>query len=79
MRTTNMEIWNLENHIIEGKYYGIPFRGVVISSRVCYGSQAAIEHTVILEHPIKVYDVSRAVLTLKTSDAPDVSDYVVVE
>jgi hypothetical protein len=74
-----MEMWNLENHTIEGKYHGVPFRGTVISSRVCYGSQAAIEHTVVLEKAIVVYDVPRGVLTLKTSDAPDVSDYVVVE
>lgn len=74
-----MDVWNLENHRIEGTYHGVPFSGTVVLSRVCYGSQPAIEHTVLLEHPITVYNTPRTLITVKTSDSSDIAEYAVTD
>lgn len=72
-----MEIWNLENHTIEGTYLGVPFRGTVMQSRESTNIKAGIEHTVLLEKPIIVKDRPRALITINTAE--DTADYYVVD
>lgn len=72
-----MEMWNLEGHVIEGKYHGVPFKGKVVSSRATYG--AAIAHLVELEKPITVYGEFRDHVIVNSTDTFDTSEYRVVE
>lgn len=44
--------WVLEGKQVKGKYFGIPFTGVVTESRVKYGGR--VSHTVALDSPIKM-------------------------
>jgi hypothetical protein len=50
--------WNLEGLKIEATYLEtFPIVGVVELSRVAYGG--SVKHTVVLDHPIKVYGAER--------------------
>ena len=50
--------WNLEGKRIDGWYMGLfPYSGIVESSRVKYGG--AVQHTVVVDKPFKVYGVVR--------------------
>ena len=50
--------WDLEGKRINGLYMGLfPYSGVVESSRVKYGG--AVQHTVVVDEPFKVYGVVR--------------------
>ena len=50
--------WNLEGKRINGLYMGLfPYTGLVEESRVKYGG--AVQHTVIVDEPFKVYGVVR--------------------
>lgn len=70
-----MEVWNLENHEIEGTYQGVPFKGVVIMSRVCQGLSPAIEHTILLEQAIRISDKPQTIISIRTDE--DTADYQV--
>lgn len=53
-----MSNWNLEGLKVTGMYIGVfPVTGCVESSRVKYGG--GIQHTVVLDEPIEVYDTMR--------------------
>ncbi len=50
--------WNLEGMKVWGNYMGeFPVSGRVELSRVTYGG--GVQHTVVLDAPIEVYDVVR--------------------
>jgi hypothetical protein len=50
--------WNLEGKRINGLYMGLfPYTGLVEESRVKYGG--AVQHTVLVDEPFKVYGVVR--------------------
>jgi hypothetical protein len=50
--------WNLEGKRVNGLYLGLfPYVGTVKSSRVKYGGK--VEHTVVIDEPIKVYGALR--------------------
>ena len=50
--------WNLEGKRINGLYMGLfPYTGLVEESRVKYGG--AVQHTVIVDEPFKVYGAVR--------------------
>lgn len=71
-----MEMWNLENHIIEGTYHGASFKGRVLLSR---GIGDAVAHLVWLAEPIMVCGDLRKWLIIKTSDDIELVDFKVIE
>lgn len=60
-------MWNRTNQVVSGIYMGIPYQGVVASSRVKYGGE--VQHTVDLFNPIIVHGDERDCVLLSESDA----------
>jgi hypothetical protein len=53
-----MSNWNLEGLSVTGRYMGeFPVSGRVVLSRVKYGG--GIQHTVVLDEPIQIYNAVR--------------------
>jgi hypothetical protein len=53
-----MSNWNLEGLSVTGRYMGeYPVSGRVVLSRVKYGG--GIQHTVVLNEPIQIYNAVR--------------------
>jgi hypothetical protein len=53
-----MSNWNLEGLSVTGRYMGeYPVSGRVVLSRVKYGG--GIQHTVVLDEPIQIYNAVR--------------------
>lgn len=60
-------MWDRTNHVIRGTYCGVPYRGVIGSSRVKYGG--AVQHVVDLFEDIDIFGTERsAILILETDD-----------
>jgi hypothetical protein len=65
--------WNLEGKRINGLYMGLfPYSGLVESSRVKYGG--AVQHTVVVDEPFKVYGAIRERLLVDTNEVNRVLD-----
>jgi hypothetical protein len=65
--------WNLEGKRINGLYMGLfPYSGLVESSRVKYGG--AVQHTVVVDEPFKVYGAIRQRLLVDTNEVNRVLD-----
>jgi len=73
-------MWDRTNQVVRGEYMGIPYRGVIGSSRVKHGGE--IQHVVDLFDDIAVFgDVRSAILILETDDfsvdCEDFRDYCI--
>lgn len=67
-----MTAWNLEGHIVSGKYMGsIPVTGLVTLSRVAYGGR--IDHHLDLLTPVDVYGTERETVILENEYVERVS------
>jgi hypothetical protein len=60
-------MWDRTDQVIQGTYYGVPYRGVVSESRVKFGG--AVQHSVDLLDEITVFGTERdAILVLESDD-----------
>ena len=59
--------WDLSGRMISGRYHGIPYRGIIETTRVCYGTD--LEFRVRLLDHIEVFGEWRsAILVRKNAD-----------
>jgi hypothetical protein len=67
--------WDLTGERINGLYMGLfPYTGTVESSRVKYGGE--VQHTVILDEPIKVYGALRDHILVSITEINRILDEV---
>ncbi len=67
--------WDLTGERINGLYMGLfPYVGTVQSSRVKYGG--AVQHTVVLDEPIKVYGALRDHILVEGTEINRILDEV---
>lgn len=65
--------WNLEGKQINGLYMGLfPYAGKVVESRVKYGG--AVQHTVVVDEPFKVYGEVRERILVGLSEVNRIVD-----
>ena len=65
--------WNLEGKQINGLYMGLfPYVGKVVESRVKYGG--AVQHTVVVDEPFKVYGEVRERILVGLSEVNRIVD-----
>ena len=65
--------WNLEGKRVNGLYLGLfPYSGTVTESRVKYGG--AVQHTVVLEKPFRVFGADREVVLVDVSEINRILD-----
>lgn len=65
--------WNLEGKQINGLYMGLfPYAGKVVESRVKYGG--AVQHTVVVDEPFKVYGEIRERILVGLSEVNRIVD-----
>ena len=70
--TIQQPSWDKTGTMINGKYMGIfPYRGIVESTRVCYGTD--LQYTVRLLDHINVYGDVRSTILVKRDK--DINDY----
>ena len=66
-----MSNWNLEGLHVTGLYMGVfPVSGRVELSRVKYGG--GIQHTIVLDHPVQIYDTMRDRLLLDNENVSSI-------
>ena len=66
-----MSNWNLEGLHVTGLYMGVfPVSGRVELSRVKYGG--GVQHTIVLDHPVQIYDTMRDRLLLDNENVSSV-------
>ena len=66
-----MSNWNLEGSHVTGFYMGsFPISGRVELSRVKYGG--GVQHTIVLDHPVQIYDSMRDRLLLDNENVSSV-------
>ena len=66
-----MSNWNLEGLSVTGRYMGEhPVSGRVVLSRVKYGG--GVQHTIVLDHPVQIYDSMRDRLLLDNENVSSV-------
>jgi hypothetical protein len=55
--------WDLSGRMISGKYHGIPYRGIIETTRVCYGTDLVFR--VQLMDMIEVFGEWRSVILVQ--------------
>ena len=67
--------WDKTGTMIEGIYCGVSYKGIIESTRVCYGGD--VQYTVRLLDIIKVYGDYRSIILVKRG--ADVENYKLIE